>query len=334
MASLQKIANELDVSVSLVSKVLNNRLGTTKTRPDVANRIRETAHRLGYRRNASAVALKAGRQNAIAVVIKKHGRHGAGINEAVINGITDAMKGSGQRQSLSFYNQPEEFHELLPQLHSNSIDGLIIAGMRWLPILDDLMAVKQSGVPVVSVFNEPVSDSIPNVGIGDAKLIRLAMQHLIDQGRRCILHASSNKYREAGYFEAMERNGLPVEPEMVYYERGKRSYMPVTARILIERAQQVGIKFDAICCQSDTQAMGAISTLKELGLRVPEDVAVTGVDNSQWAMISDPGITSVSQQFQERGALAVKLLNQIIEGESVADTSLNPELFVRESSGG
>lgn len=334
MPSLQQIATELDVSVSLVSKVLNNRLGTTGARPELAKRIIDTAQRLGYRKNMNAAALRAGRQQTIAVLLHRHGSAGSGLIENLLTGISDATRGAGQRQMISFYGDPDSLGVAVRDLHAGSVDGLIVGGVRHPYLMDELSGLHRAGMPVVTVFNRSISDALPNIAMADDAIIELAMQHLIEHGCRRILHVSSLKDREAGYLRAVSDAGLEADPDLIFSDYGGfNTYLPSNGERAVRRAIERGVAFDAVCAQSDTQAIGAMHELLRHGRRCPEDVLITGVDSSPMADYALVPITSVDQRYEERGLLAVQTLGRLIAGKAPEAIRLEPRLVGRLSTG-
>ena len=91
--------------------------------------------------------------------------------------------------------------------------------------------------------------------------------------------------------------------------------------------------FDAVVCSSDVMALSAIATFRELGLRIPEDVAITGYDDIALAAYSSPPLTTVRQNIQQAGKVLVESVLGLINGEEVGDTTLTSELVIRKSSG-
>ncbi|MEM1213709.1 MAG: LacI family DNA-binding transcriptional regulator [Planctomycetota bacterium] len=333
MPSLQQIADELSVSVSLVSKVLNNRLGTTGARPELAARIHDTAQRLGYRKNLNAAALKAGRQQAIAVLIHRHGSQGSGLVEALLAGISHATRQRHQRQILSFYDGIAEFAEIVHEYHTGMIDGLIVSGVRHPNLMDELLGLHSRGLPIVTVFNRPISDVLPNVGTPDDQIILAAMRHLIALGRRRILHVSSLKDREVGYDLGLKEAGLERDEDLVFYDRGDDNTFVLENGVrAVRRALANNVAFDAVCAQSDTQALGAMHELIRAGKRIPEDIVVTGVDDSPFARLAFVPLTSVDQRYEDRGQQAVELLDRLVRQQPTQSIDFEPVLNVRQST--
>ena len=333
MASLQEIANELNVSVSLVSKVLNNRLGTTGARPELAARINETARRLGYRKNMNAAALQSGRQQAIAILIHRHGSNGSGLDEALLAGVSEATRALQQRQIITFYDNVEHFSEVLRTIHTGMVDGYIISGVRHPSLMDEVIGIQKQRTPVVTIFNRPISDAVPNVGMSDSDVILTAMRRLLEIGRRRILHLSSVQEREAGYFAALEEAGLDHDPALIFREADTDlKFQESSGREAVRRSLDNGIEFDAVCAQSDTQAVGAMHELLRRGIRIPQDIAITGVDNSPFAAMTYVPLTSVDQRYEQRGSQAVRLLNDLVDGQSCKSLELDPILVDRAST--
>lgn len=332
MPSLQDIAEKLQVSPSLVSKVLNNRLGNTGARQELVEKIRATAAELNYRQNVNALALKSGKQQAFAVLIHRCGQPGSAIIESVIQGIASAARIRQQRQWIDFYETIEEFAAIEQRLHSGAIDGLIVAGYRHAELMDDLLAIQKRGVPVVSIFNEPISDAFPNIGMSESAIVEMTTEHLLKLGRRRILHVSSNRFREQGYRRALKNAGIEIDERLCFYETGDFSFTARNALDAIRRAESLGADFDAICCHSDTQAIGALNEMLRRGRRVPDDVAITGVDNSPLGSLSMVPITSVDQLFEKRGSEAVRVLNELVDGKTPDSVRFDPVLIRREST--
>ena len=335
MVSQKQIADELNVHVTLVSKVLNGRMGTSGVSEVTAQRIRETALEMGYRKNANAAALRSGRQQVIAAFIDRRiGAAGSGLIEGLIAGVCAGTRQLHQRQLINFYNDLDEFKDLASDLHAGAVDGLLVSCARPDGLAVELRRLQASGIPVVTVFNGGVDPEILNINVDNAEVIKVATRHLIERGRRRILHLSCSRSHEAGYFEALKEAGLPVDPALVRYshQEGGVNFTRDQGEAGIRRALEVGLDFDAVCAQSDTQAVGAMYVLIRNGWRIPEDVMITGVDDSPHAQQAFVPLSSVNQQFEQRGIEAVKALSQMTGKSSARQIRLVPELVARAST--
>ena len=329
--SLKDIAGQLDVSVSLVSKVLNDRMGTTGASKQVVQAIRRKAIELGYRKNTSALALVRGRHDVLGVFVHHHGTAGSGIAETMLNGIAGEAHRLQQKQFLDFFITASEFRLLCRSAHHGIMDGLIVAGVRHAELRGELLRIDQSGTPVVTIYDEQIDRSLPNVGIDEAEIARVATHHLIERGCRRIAHIRTLPSRFKGYRAALEVAGISSTPELVFMA-GIHDFDHTTGRRAVSDLLGRSVEFDGLVAQSDQQAMGALHALMRAGKRVPDDVRVIGVDDSPYCEFSAVPLSSVSQNFTVRGQHAVRMLMDRIEGRDVASIAIEPELRIRAST--
>lgn len=325
------IAAELNVSRSLVSKVLSGRLGTTLVRPEVAGAIRCKAAELGYRKNASAVALLHGRHQALGVFIHRLGSAGSGIIEDMLDGITAVASSRRQRLNLEFFTTDRACRALLKGAHGGVMDGLLVCGFPHSVVAAELLALQQAGLPVVTVYNDPLDPCLPNVGIDQERVSRLATEHLIAQGCRRIGHIRNHDPRFRGYQAALQAHGLPAGREQVFDAAGLDYVYEVGEQAVAEFARR-GVQLDGIVAQSDQEAVGCLNALVRAGRRVPEEVRVIGIDNAPYCPFALVPLSSVSQNSRLRGQRAVELLLQAIDGRKVRSIYVPPELVVRAST--
>jgi len=333
---LRAIADELGLSVSFVSKVLSGRMGTSGVNADRAREIHAKARELNYRKNMLAEALRTGRQNVFAVMIHRHGGPGSAIVDDMLGGVSEAAAEIGQRLLIHYYQDRKGFQEFLPILHQNSADGLIVAGIPHQDNVKDLDDLDQLGIPVVTIHDRELSPHFANVGIDQTKVSRLATEHLIAKGCGQIAHfnvltppTGLPVHRFEGYCQALKEHGLPIDRKRIIpvpdftYESGQEAIVAL---------MKCGIPFDGIVCQSDQQAMAALNHLIGTDLRVPKDVKVVGVDNAPFCRFAVVPLTSVSQQFRERGRQSVQFLASLLDGRPVQSTQLDPVVWERASS--
>ncbi len=330
MASLKEIADELGVSFSLVSKVLNNRMGKTGISPATRDAILRKAKELDYHPNQIAVALKRGRKGSVAVFIHGMGTFGSGIRSRFLDGLTEAFAETNLRLLLRFFKRDDEFRAVCNNRLTQEVDGLIVGGADHPGILSDLEKMETDGMPVVSVFcGQPRCASPTNIAVDYRAQCYLTTKHLIDRGCSRIAHFQNHPLRSEGYIDAHQEAGMPVLPQLTvrghfFFEDGVRA-----AASLIDN----GEKFDAIVCEADAQAVGAIRELLRRGIRVPEDVQITGVDDSPLAAVCEVPLTTATSEMFVCGRLAVETLIKKIAGETVSPIVVQPSLVVRASTG-
>lgn len=332
MVSLRDIAEEVGVSISLVSKVLNGRMGTTGIRPDLEEKIRRRARELNYHKNRSALALLNCRQDVIGVFIHREGRSGSGIIEAQVDGISGEATRHGKRQILGFFHDLRAFTDLCKFAHRGVMDGLLVGGITHADLKNVLLEIIGSGLPVVTMMQEQVHPRVPNVAVDQVAVGRLGTQHLIAAGCRRIGHIRDFEDRFAGYRRALAAARLPYDARLVFGSDSNFGYAKgcAAARYFLSH----GIELDGLFAQSDEEAVGAMNVLCDAGWDIPGRLRIVGVDNAPYAEFSRVPLTSVSQSGQERGRVAVQILLAAIDKQPVKSARIAPELIVRASTGG
>ena len=353
MATLADIGKKVGVSESLVSKVLNGRMGTSGARQDLVELIQRTAKEMGHQKNSSALALSRSRQNVIGLFLHSFGRPGCGIMDSLQRGISvEALKWN-QRLIQDYFVETEEFIALKGFANKANMDGLLIGGLPHEELMDDLLALQASGMPLVTLFDKQVAPSLPNVSFDPVEMGSMATNHLIEQGCRKIAHIVDFEDRFDGYCKALAGQDLPLDDRLVYREV-TTSETPVewwreldenpdllkTAPLFsygrgcraVEFLLASNVAFDGVVAQSDEEGLGVMNTLMEHRIRIPQEVRVIGMDNAPYCNFSRTPLSSVSQSGFSRGRIAFDMLMNLIEGKSVESVTIQPELFARESS--
>jgi LacI family transcriptional regulator len=332
MTTLKDIATSLNLSIPVVSKVLNNNMGTTGCSAANKAAIRAKASELNYRPNRIAQALRSGRTNSIGVFIHPLGAPGSDLVERLLTGLSFQANASHQRLWLSFYRTDSDFIHSFTKSARSEIDGLLVAGVFHPQLVRLYKAVEAHGIPVVTMFkNTMVSSDMTNVFCDDFQIGYLPTRHLLKNGCRRIAHIRSLDARYQGYVKALHDDGLPEDPALVY--TAIESFDTETGRDAVRHWIKNGLEFDALVAESDHQALGAISELLKSGRRVPEDVKVFGVDDSPLCIVGSVPISSVSQQIEETGSQAVQTILRRINKEPTESVSIQPVLRLRASSG-
>ncbi len=330
--SLKNIAEEAGVSVSLVSKVLNDRLGNTGVTEALAEKIRKTARDLDYRKNLSAESLRTGRHNAIGVLIHRHGEAGSGLTGNVMLGIAESAREHNQKLILNFFEKDEEFIEMSQTAHRGMMDGLIIGGALHPDLKDQIFEIQKRGLPVVTVFDNPIHPDILNVGMNQSTAMEMITRHLLDQGCRSVGTLSAHPQRTQGFLKAMKDRGISVDPKWVQ-DPGELKYTYQAGEAAVKNWLATDSLPEGIAGQSDAHAMGIINSLNAAGIKVPEEVKVTGFDNAPFCEYARPAITSVSQAHEQRGKRTMELVLDLSKGKKAVNEEALPQLILRGSSG-
>jgi LacI family transcriptional regulator len=234
---------------------------------------------------------------------------------------------------------PSEDHwleaELVERCVEHGANGLIVlGGADGNP---DILRSRWPGLPVVFVEYDTVGDRSAHVGIDNELAMGEIVLHLAEAGHSKIAHITGmldsrvGAERMIAYRATMARLGYEIRPD--YVQTG--DFQLQSAYEAAKRLLALDDPPDAIACAADVAAVGAIKAVQEAGLRVPEDVAVTGFDDAEWAGQLSPGLTTVRQPAKEMGRAAIESVVAMIEDPSLAPPSvlLPGELVVRESCG-
>ncbi|MFF3757796.1 LacI family DNA-binding transcriptional regulator [Streptomyces sp. NPDC002185] len=331
--SLKDVAQRAGVSIKTVSNVVNNYQHVT---PQMRAKVQQAIDELGYRPNLTARHLRKGRTGIIAFAVPELGNPyfaelaGAVIDAAAQHDYTvlvDHTAGLRERELL-----------VCQEFRSHVIDGLILSPIHLEN--DDLLA-RQETSPLVLLGEREYEAPYDQIAIDNVAAARTAVRHLLDLGRRRIAFLGSRTGRERqpahlrlrGWREELTAAGVTPDESLVVatdgYGRGDGA-AAMTA--LLDR----GIVPDAVFAYNDLIALGALRTLTERGLRVPEDIAVVGFDDIEESRYGAITLTTVAPDKPAIARHAVDRLVARLAGGQVAEPRrIRPgyRLVVRESTG-
>jgi DNA-binding LacI/PurR family transcriptional regulator len=220
-------------------------------------------------------------------------------------------------------------------LGEHNTDGLIIYASSLKEA--DIRRFYDRGFPVVLLHQSaPEGLAIPSVTFENKTGAQTAVSHLISLGRRRIVYLAGlegnedSHWRELGYREALAAHNIPFVPELVVMG----GFDDAVAETAVIQLLQAGIAFDAIFAADDRSASGAFVALQQAGKRIPEDVAVIGFDDANFARFLTPPLSTIHAPIKESGRKAAEQIIRLIQGETADMLTLLPtELIVRESCG-
>src|SRR5690554_69828 len=331
MASMNDVARQAGVSVVTVSRVVNNSANVNElTRTRVLKAIKD----LKYKPNRVAKRLrsKSLSGNLLGVMIPDI-RNPFYVD--VLRGIEDVAYHNNYAIIVCNFGQDETKEKMyLDILQSESIDGLIVAPVRE----DDakVISLVKSGLPLVCVDRGLVSVDVDVVLVDNVKGAFLAVDHLAKKGFKRIAYIAgkpeipSSRYRGEGYRKALESNGLMYDEGLVKYgDSSHESGVRLCAELL-----EMNPRPDALFTGNNLITLGALETIHNLGLSIPQEVGIVGFDDMPWSSSLNPSLTAVRQPAYEIGKRAAELLiHRISEpGRAAISMMLNTELIVRKSS--
>ncbi|WP_062213996.1 LacI family DNA-binding transcriptional regulator [Streptomyces sp. NBRC 109706] len=303
--TMVSIAERAGVSIASVSRVLNGQ----GARRDTTERVRRAATELGYVPNAVARSLKDGRTRQLTFAMPDIGNP---VYVAMVRAIQEVTKAAGYRLLLHSTDAvAEDELAVLRSLADRTSDGLILCPIR---ITDaHVEALGRAAGPVVVIGSPPPGVPVDSVRADSVAGAALAVRHLHATGRRRIAFVNGpadtvpGHNRGLGYRGALAECGLPYDERLVVHtEFGIEAGAEAVRRLLPARP-------DAVFCANDQLALGAAHALLARGLRIPEDLAVAGMDDSQLARAGWPPLTSVDLGSSERGRRAAELLLQRLD---------------------
>lgn len=327
--TIKDIAKMAGVSINTVSRALNNK-------PDVSEetkkKILKIAKKLGYVRNFTASSLRQKQTKTVGVVIADSSNP---FYAEVLKGIESAARKYGYQIILMntdrIYKREEEAIRILLE---RRVDGLLISPVQ--DKNDDIKYLVDKGTPLVIVGRHFDDIKVDEIHSDEIKGGYIATKHLINRGCRKILMISGFSFKSAarmrleGYKKALEESRLDYNEEYVIISDidMKDGYNAVY------EAKKKGLVFDGIFCYNDMMAFGAMKALKELGYRIPEDVAVVGYDDIMFSSLVCPPLTTIRIKKFEMGFEAFRMLLQRLKGlrKKVKRKILDVELVVRESA--
>ena len=332
-STIYDIAQRAEVSPSTVSRALQDhpRIGV-KTRA----RIQALAEEMGYIPSAIARGLTTNRSRVLGVIA--HRIEDPFLIE-VLRGIEDTLHASGYSLFLAAsHHDPEREREVMHAMSERRVDGIIISSSHV--NLKRLHQLDKYGVPSVLINNQAMwKPDTHSVCHDEIYAMNQLLQHVMDLGHQQIAYLGNsrggrtNAERLQGYKEAL--NQAELKPNKAYISNGQNG-MPQGGAQGMRNLLELKERPTALVCYNDMMAIGAIQTIHQAGLRVPEDISVTGFDNIDLAAYTTPPLTTFHQPRYELGQQAATMMLNALNEER---TSVQPqvsilrgELIVRQST--
>lgn len=324
--TLADLARELGISTATVSRAL-------KDYPDISaetkRRVVELASQMNYRPNSLAAGLRKRESNVIGVIIPSIVDH---FFSSVIKGIMEVAYDAGYRVMLCQSDESYEKEVTDAQvLFDSRVDGLLVSiahGSQDYSHFDEFL---ESGVPVVFFDKVPEQlDKVSKVVVNDFGGAYEACMHLLRQGVYPLAHlegpqiASTSRQRRQGYLAALADMGHAPDESLILtcQDMTLEEGGGLARRLVAARPDCQGI-----FAVTDTIALGALTALKALGIRSPEQMAVIGFSDWTISAIFEPPLSSVAQPGLEMGRIAAGLLLREIQAEKHAEPFV-PETIV------
>lgn len=328
-ATLDEVASAAGVSKSTVSRVIN---GSSSVSPAARERVNRAIADLGFVPNRAAQSLASKRARAIALVIPEDTARffGDPFFAAVVSGIDAYLRDTDIVLNLLIASGSDH-EKTAAYLTGGNADGALVLSHHtsddFLEILERKLPVVYGGRPPIDAESRYFVDVDNVTGAGDA------VSYLAGIGRTRIgtitgpLDMPSGQDRLRGFSEAIAAAGLEEGP----VEEGQ--FTAPSGAEAMRRILEKGHDFDALFVASDLMARGAIDVLRSRGIRVPEDVAVVGFDDSPVAVEAHPELTTIRQPSKEQGSLIAEMLLARLNSKMPDRAVILPTtLVIRESA--
>lgn len=324
--TLKEIATKLDVSISTVSRALNDH-------PDISDvtkkRVTDLATNLNYIPNIFAKGFRAHKTNIIGVIVPSITHY---FTTTLVRGILEEASLKGYRVIISESNNDiNKQTEMLNTMIQFGVDGVLISISKMTRDIDTILKVLNT-LPLI-LFDK-ASNKIPctQVVIDEEEAAFNAVEHLINIGKKRIAIIKESEFsfnsekRFEGYIRALKEHNLPIDEKII---------LSVDDISLLQGERMANVlmslkhKPDAIFAITDNSAIGVIKTLKKLNVKIPDEVAVVGFSNSKNSTIIEPMLTTIDQPGQKIGATAVKFLIEEINDPN--DILINKTIVIRSN---
>jgi LacI family repressor for deo operon, udp, cdd, tsx, nupC, and nupG len=320
------VAQAAGVSQAAVSLVLGDKW-RGRVSETTAERVREAARELGYRPNLAARNLRLGRTRTVLLVVP------ALTTEFFAGVYTGAARVAGRHGfGVVLYPSPEGIGPARDPFASAqaALDGVIASSMA----ADALTAIRGDQLPLVMLDSDPsgsLGAATVNLDIADGA--RQIAEHLLGLGHRHFLHLAADV---ASWTFDVRARELAARIGAVPGTSVRTTHAPISiedARAAAEAALSApGPRPTALVCDDDKLAAGAYKALRRLGLRIPDDVSVTGLDDLALATAIDPELTTVRLDAELFGEHGMRALLAVLEGRMPEEGDIPVELVVRAST--
>ncbi len=325
--TIEDVARTAGVSTATVSRVLS--------KPDVVRastlaRVMTAVRQLDYQPDAAARALASGRSHTVGCVIPT-------LDHAIFARSTQALQTALARSGYQLlvasheYDPATEF-EVVRVLQQRGVDALVLVGTDHTAAL--WKALRAWDKPTILTWS--CDDRLPSIGFDNVAVAGMATEHLLSLGHRRIgvisgltAHNDRARSRIEGARQALKRAGLKLMQSRLTEQALNVHGGCAGLRVLMATTQPP----TAIFCGNDLLATGALLEAQRLGIPVPGQLSLCGIDNHELAGAVNPGLTTINLPTQDLGRITAHSVLSAIAGEAIAARSLLPfELIVREST--
>ncbi|WOF22652.1 LacI family DNA-binding transcriptional regulator [Microbacterium betulae] len=333
-ATMKDVAALAGVSAKTVSNVVT---GTTFVRPETVERVEAAMRELDFVPNLSARGLRNGRSGTIAVALPDLA---TAFSADLLHSIVEVAHERGFAVQIEETGaEPGREYELLSRARAHLVDGVILNPIR----LEDSAVEHADRLPPVVLIGEVEQHVTDRVLVDSRAAAASITRHVIERGARRVaavggdgradIATATSRLRLAGYRDALREAGLDVVPAL---EVNHFPWSAAAGASAVDELIARATPFDAVVAFTDSIAVGALHALHAQGVRVPEDVLVTGFDDVEIARFATPALTTVRFDRRAFASEALTLLESRIDARTTPPRAVTVpyEVVVRASTGG
>ena len=332
MVTIRDIAQATGVSATTVSNVIHGK--DNRVSAETIQKINDAIKQLGYVPNMSARSLVSSSSKVIGFVNHVITRDNANFmddpfHSAAIGAIETALRENGYYLMLRTVETAEE---LVTFLQNWNMDGLFFTGIFKDKFFDSVAGLH---IPVVLIDSYVHTSQFCNVGLEDFTGSYNATRYLIGKGHRRIGFASPNikdggvlQERFLGYKAALAENSIPFDKSIIFQHEMDIASAKLASDEIVKHPDLTGVVVSA-----DIMAAGIMTGLREHGVRIPDDISIIGFDDISIARLVSPPLTTIRQDMNLKGRLAVDFMLQLLNGTPLdtKEVVLPTKLIERDS---
>lgn len=333
MITIKDIALKVKKDIATVSRTLNNLPGVGE---ETRALIKKVAHEAGYRKHATARNLAMQKTNNIGLVILSAESVSHPYFAEVTRGVESISRTRNYNLQLATasLHHYEKTHDLfdLPMFTEQCVDGAII----FVPSLSiqEVISLQEIGFPFVLINDQLPELKVYSVGIDFKEGMKKLTNYLITLGHHRIGFIGGSAYgrgeiaKEAGYREALDDNG--IKPDQNLIQQG--NYIRPDVEKIVKEILSLPEKVTAIMASDDEMAVWSMQVIRTHGLKIPEDISVTGFNDMPIASSIYPGLTTIHAPMYETGEKAARHLFNLIDKKEIShNIVLKTKLVIRGS---
>jgi len=331
--TIYDIARQLNISAATVSRGLKDHPAINKS---TRKKIQDLARQLGYRSNMFASNLRKKNTNTIGVIVPRLSSY---FMSHVIAGMEHIATTEGYNLIISQSSETLTKEVANADTMFNSrVDGLLVSLSYETENIDHFEPFIKKGIPVIFFDRIKEHNRCMSIVIDNYKAAYEATKHLLEQGCRRVMHIGgstiSQVYAERlrGYKKALADYKIPVDPKLIITKNLSEDAGIEAAEYILKMKHRP----DAVFSANDACAVYCMRTLKQAGIRIPDDIAFVGFNNDPMSKVVEPNLSTVNYPGYAMGeAAATQMINHLNGISNITSTNiiiLRSELIIRESS--